>query len=593
MTDSAQPKRRRPAGVYRRMLRYTYPHWPKALIVALAMAISAATQPVFAWVLQPLVDGSFIERDPSVNKWLPPFVMAVFLVRGVLNFVSSYGLAWISRHVTAGMRSEIFETILRLPKRYYDTHSSGNLVSKLTYDVQQVAGATSTAVTILFKDGLTVVFLLAYMVWLSGWLALIFLGVGPILGILVLSVSKRFRRISRRIQKSVGAVATVTSEAVDGHAEVKIFGGKDYEAERFQKANWNIVRQGLKFVATKAATTPLIQFLAACALSVVIYLATLPTVVDKITAGTFVSFIVAVTLLLPAMKRLTDINPVIQKGIAAGISVFELVDQPIEEDTGTREVARATGGIRFHRVSFAYDQDKGDVLSEIDFAIEPGQTMALVGQSGSGKSTIANLIPRFYDPQVGQITLDGIDLRDYKLDNLRQQISLVGQHVVLFDDSVRNNIAYGGRDLSDDAIWNAAETANAAGFIRNLPDGIDTRIGENGVMLSGGQRQRLAIARALLKDAPILILDEATSALDTESERQIQEALERLMANRTTLVIAHRLSTIENADRIAVLQMGRLVETGTHADLLAKSGVYARLHSMQFSDAAANPETVS
>ena len=569
--------------IYRRLLGYVLTHWRIAAIAVVAMLVTGASEAGFAWLVKPMLDAGFVERDPEVLRLIPLGVLGIFLVRGISSFVAQYGTAWISRRVIAKLRGEVFERLLTLPRRYFDDASSGMLLSRLTYNVEQVAQAGTNAMVIIIRDCATVLFLLGYMAWLSWQLTLIFLLLGPVVIAVVLYVSKRFRRLSHRIQHSVGSIAYVAEEAIEGSDEVRIFGAQDHERARFEEANQRNTRQFMKFAATQALSTPVVQFCAALALSIVVWLATLQGSMMSVTVGTFVSFITAMLLLLQPLKRLTRVHAEIQRGIAAGESIFELIDEPTEIDEGRHDPGRCAGALRFESVEFGYSDEAGGVLHDISLEIPAGETLAIVGRSGSGKSTLVNLLPRFYDPTHGRICLDDVAIRDYRLSALRRQIALVGQQVVLFNASVAENIAYGQDPMPDrGAILAAAEAANAREFIEALPDGFDTRIGENGVLLSGGQRQRLAIARALLKDAPVLILDEATSALDSESEQHIQSALYRLMEGRTTLVIAHRLSTVERADRIIVLDAGRIIEQGSHAELLAKDGAYSALHKLQF-----------
>lgn len=569
--------------VYLRLLTYVTPFWKQATVALLCMAVVAASATGFAALMQPMIDGSFVDRNADSVRWIPFAIAGLFLVRGVAAFVSQYTMTWIGRNLIRTIRSQMFDRLLRMPTGFYDNTSSGMLLSKLTYDVEQISNAATNAVKTLVRDGLTVIGLLIYMLYLSPGLALIFFGIAPVMGLVITYVTKRFRRYSRRIQRSVGDVATVAEEGIEGHMVVKTFGGHEFEMSRFEQANERNHKQFMKFTVTKEASSPVVQFLVAMALSVVVYLATLDNIVESISPGTFMSFVAAVLILLPALRHLTDVNPTLQKGIAAGQSVFSLIDAAVEQDTGRQPLERAQGLIEYRGVTFAYSPDKGPVLRDVDLRVEPGETVALVGRSGSGKSTLVGLLPRFYEVEQGQVCLDGSSVREYPLADLRRQISLVGQQVVLFNDTIAANIAYGaGHRVSDEQVREAARSAHALDFIEALPEGFQTRVGENGVLLSGGQRQRLAIARALLKDAPILILDEATSALDTESEKKIQAALEVLMRGRTTLVIAHRLSTIENADRIVVLDGGRVVESGRHTELLERGGAYAALHRLQF-----------
>jgi len=571
--------------VYRRLVRYMRPYWKQFALASLAMGMVAAAQAASAWLIKPLLNAGFVDRDPEHIKLVALGIVAVFLVRGLATFGSEYGMAWIGRNIIRQLRSEVFDRLLTLPSRFYDETSSGMLLSTLTYNVEQVARAGSDSLTIIIRDSLTIIFLIAYMATVSWRLSLIFLAVGPIVALVVTYVSRRFRRLSHRIQRSIGTVAYIAEEAIDGHEVVRTFGAQDYERRRFEQANNRNVRQYMKFTAAKAASTPLVQFVAAIALSFVIYLATMQQAVAPIGLPSFVSFITAMGLLLQPVKRLTNVNPGIQKSIAAGDSIFELIDMAPEPDEGTHTLDRAEGRVSFESVFFAYPGGE-DVLKDISLSVEAGERLAIVGRSGSGKSTLVSLLPRFYEAQRGRVTLDGVALQDYRLADLRRQMALVGQQVVLFNDTIAANIAYGRvGQVSEEQVRAAADAANATEFIERLPAGFRTQVGQNGVLLSGGQRQRLAIARALLKDAPILILDEATSALDTESENQIQAALEHLMHGRTTFVIAHRLSTIENADRIVVLDEGRIRETGSHRELLERGGIYASLYRMQFGSA--------
>ncbi|MDX1335016.1 MAG: lipid A export permease/ATP-binding protein MsbA, partial [Gammaproteobacteria bacterium] len=500
---------------------------------------------------------------------------------------SSYFMTKVGRYVIKDMRGEMFEKFLRLPISYYDRSSSGEMLAKIIYNVEQVAGAATTVLTTLVRDSIKVLGLLGYMIYLNWKLSLLFLVVAPIIALIVTYITRRFRNLSRRIQSSMGDVTHVSEEMIDGNRVIKIFGGQDYERKRFDRVNEQNRLLHMKMVATDSAASPIIQFILAIVIAFVVYYITSQSDALGVTIGTFISFLAALAMMLTPIKSLTNINSALQKGIAAGESIFELFDTEEERDQGKQRIERARGAIQYRDVSYAYDEAKGDVLSNVNLEISPGETVAFVGRSGSGKTTLVNLLTRFYDIERGEVLLDGANLQSYALDSLRNQFAYVGQDVTLFNDTIANNIAYARAGSADiEEIREAARAAHALDFIEALPDGFETMVGENGVLLSGGQRQRLAIARALMKDAPILILDEATSALDTEAERHIQAALETLMQNRTTLVIAHRLSTVENADNIVVMQEGRIIEQGTHADLIGKGGQYARLHQMQFSESA-------
>ncbi len=572
-------------AIYRRLLAYVRPHLRAFIIAAIALSIVGVTESTFAWLIKPIIDGSFVKKDPSIIKMAPVALILLFLVRGVASYFSDYWMMWVARQVINKLRGQMFSQLLRLPVSFYDHTPSGTLLSKLTYDVEQVAMASSQVISIVLRDTITTVGLLGLMFYYDWVLAVILLIGTPFIAWVIREINRRFRRYSSRIQSSIGHITEIAGEAIDGQRVIKTFGGQRYEDERFTAANEENRRLNMRMEATSAAAVPLIQWIAATAAAGVIFVATRDQNLQQLTAGTFVSFVAAMMMLLPPMKRLAGVMSSLQRGVSAAESIFKLIDTPAEIDKGTHHVGRCSGHVEYRGVHFAYEADKGNVLHDVSFNIEAGQTVAFVGRSGSGKSTLVGLLPRFYNLQKGSILLDGVDIRDLPLEELRDQMSLVSQHITLFNDTIANNIAYGRMaGTSREAIIAAAEAAHAMEFIRDLPLGLDTLVGENGVLLSGGQRQRLAIARALLKDSPILILDEATSALDTQSERHIQAALEQLMKNRTTLVIAHRLSTIEGADKIIVMDKGQVVESGRHDELLRAGGQYAALHNMQFAE---------
>jgi subfamily B ATP-binding cassette protein MsbA len=491
-------------------------------------------------------------------------------------------MGWVSNNVISALRQAMFSQMLRLPTRYYTDNISGRLMSRIAYDVTGVSSAATMAITSLLKDSLSIVGLMAWLIYLNWKLTLITVAMVPFIALVVSAFGRRLRRLTWGQQESMGTLTQVLQEAIEGHKVVKIFGGQAYEEERFHRSVREQHGYAMRGTVANSGQSPIVQFFAAFALACIMAVALRQAANDQTTVGSFVSFITAMLMVLPPLRRVTDVNAPIQRGLAAAQSVFSLIDEAVEDDRGEVELGRARGLVEFDRVTFTYPGAARPALDEVSFAIRPGESAALVGPSGSGKTTAANLLPRFYHPNLGEIRIDGHRLEDIRLASLRANIALVSQDVVLFNDSIAANIAYGGlRDASIEEIRAAARAAHALEFIDALPQGFDTLIGENGVKLSGGQRQRLAIARAILKDAPILILDEATSALDTESERQVQAALDELMRGRTTLVIAHRLSTIERADRIVALAGGRKVEEGSHAELLQQDGLYARLHSMQ------------
>ena len=574
--------------LYLRLLHFVRPYWRTFMVSLLATAVLAATEPAMAALLKPLLDGSFVEKDPTMIRLMPLLLVGIFAVRGVSGFVSAVALIGVSSKVVMDLRTIMFERLLNLPSRYYDDHPTGIVLSKVTYNVSQVSEAATKALVILVRDSIAIVGLLAWMLYLNWKLSLIAFVLAPVISVTVKFISKRLRVLSRSLQHTMGELTHALEEVISGHRVVKLYAGEEAERRKFQKINNWVRRYNMKQVVASETNVPVVQMLAVIALSVMVYLASLQSLDNEVTIGGFVSFFTAMALLLSPLKRLTSINTALQRGLAAAESVFTLVDEEPEADHGTRAVEQPRGRIEYRGVSLVYDRSERPALEAIDCTIEPGENVALVGLSGSGKSTFVNLLPRFYTPTGGQILLDGVDIQELRLADLRRHIALVSQEVVLFNASVRENIAYGATaDASEAEIIRAARAAHAMEFIEAMPEGLDTMIGERGTRLSGGQRQRLAIARAILKNAPILILDEATSALDTQSERHIQEALETLKQGRTTLTIAHRLSTIESADRIIVLDQGRIVEQGSHAELVAHGGIYSRLHTLQFTHAEA------
>jgi subfamily B ATP-binding cassette protein MsbA len=571
-------------GIYKRLLVYVKPLKFFFILSVIGNAIYAGASAYMAKALEFVIQT--VENPTDENRiLLPALIVALFAMRGLGGFLGGYYIAYVGRHIVHKIRTQVFDRYLTLPSRFFDSSSSGHLISRITYNVEQVSSAATDAVTIIVREGLTVVGLFAVMMSSNWKLTLIFLGIGPFIGIMVGFVSKRFRKLSKRIMASVGNVTHVASEVVNGYRVVRIFGGEKYEADRFSDASQYNLKQSLKMEMTKSVSTPVIQILVSLAIAILIWIALDPSIRGNMTAASFVVLIAAASTMAKPIRQLTQVNEKIQRGVTASRDLFNIMDTPQEKDQGTIEVTRVKGELVFKNVSFKYETSPQPILKNINLTIKAGETVALVGRSGSGKSTMANLIPRFYELDAGEITLDGIPIDHIKLRSLRDQIALVTQQVTLFNDTLAKNIAYGCLDgASLEQLQDVAKKANALSFIEEKEYGFDTLVGDNGISLSGGQRQRIAIARALLKDAPILILDEATSALDTESEKMIQSELDHLMKGRTTLVIAHRLSTVENADKIVVMDQGHIIEQGKHQELLDANGEYAKLYRMNFAD---------
>ena len=572
--------------LYFRLLTYTFNHKIVFIISILAMAVFAVTDTAFAALIKPLLDGSFVDKDPETIRLFPFLLIGLFLLRSIAGFISTYGIAWVGRSVVKEIREQMFDKLVHTPTRTYDFSSSGELLSKVTYDTEQVAEAATKAVTVIVRDGLTVIGLIGLMFYQSFILSIGILIIGPVIAIFIKVMSVRFRDTSKHIQQSMGFITNVVEELIAGHRVVKIFGGEKSEKKSFEGVNENNKNRHLKLALIQGISIPLVQFVVAIFLAGIIYFVTSDAYITDISVGTFMSFITAMILVFAPLKRLAEINVVLQRGLAASESIFTLLDSKSEMEqkpTDSITLDEKFTMIRFNNITFSYDNKK-DILQNIDFTVKKGATCAIVGRSGSGKSTLMNLLPRFYELSNGSISFDNKDISKSSLQNLRSLIAYVGQDLTLFNDTIKNNIAYGLLENKDfNEIQSAAKTSHAEEFIKTFDKGYDTLVGDNGVLLSGGQRQRIAIARAILKDSPILLLDEATSSLDSQSEKLIQGALEDLQRNRTTIVIAHRLSTIEKADEIIVLDKGRIVEQGTHETLMANNKIYTNLYKIQFS----------
>ncbi|MFP1917868.1 lipid A ABC transporter ATP-binding protein/permease MsbA [Lonsdalea quercina] len=568
---------------FRRLWPMITPFKTGLFVAGVALVMNAASDTLMLSLLKPLLDDGFGKADRNVLVWMPLAIIGLMVMRGISSYISSYCVAWVSGKVVMNMRRRLFSHIMGMPVSFFDQQSTGTLLSRITYDTEQVAASSSDALVTVIREGASIIGLFILMFWYSWQLSLILIVIAPIVSYSIRLVSKRFRNISKNMQNTMGQVTTSAEQMLKGHKEVLIFGGQKVEAERFDSVSNRMRQQNMKMVSASSISDPVVQFIASLALAFVLYAASFPSVMETLTAGTITVVFSAMFTLMRPLKSLTNVNAQFQRGMAACQTLFTILDMEQETDKGKRVIERAKGDLEFRHVDFAYPGKETLALNDISLHVPPGKTVALVGRSGSGKSTIANLITRFYDIQSGEIILDGHDLRDYTLSSLRNQVALVSQNVHLFNDTIANNIAYAyDESFSREDIERAATMAHAMDFISKMENGLDTVIGENGVLLSGGQRQRIAIARALLRDCPILILDEATSALDTESERAIQSALDELQKDRTALVIAHRLSTIENADEILVVEDGRIIERGNHHDLIVRDGAYAQLHKMQF-----------
>ncbi len=571
--------------LYRRLLSYVKPYRKVFFFAIIGMIVVAITQPGLPYLIKGITDKGFIARDSEYIRMIPVYLILLFLIRGAATFASQFGIYWVGRRVIFDIRREMFQRMIHLPTAFFDENHSAKLVAKLIYDVEQVATAATSALTTVVKDGLTVTLLLLYLVYLDWRLTLMFLIIGPLVAVFVRFMSKRFRTVSTSIQSSMGHIAHVAKEAIEGQRILKTYGGHKKETRYFEQANEENRQMYLRKAKISAMAIPVVEMFIALSLAGLIAFMLTRADQNSATVGSFIAFLTAVLLLMPPIRRLTKINEPVQTGIAAAQSVFMLMDEQEEKDSGEGILESIKGHVEFKQVGFRYHPNDDPVLEDISFEIVPGNVVALVGASGSGKSTIASLMARFYDPQQGQILIDGIDVCTLGLKNLRKQLAVVPQETILFDGSLAENITYGSEgEISQEALIKAADAANVTEFVRGLPDGMDSQIGERGVRLSGGQRQRIAIARAIYKDAPVLVLDEATSALDTRSERHVQEAMQHLMEKRTTLVIAHRLSTIEHADKIIVLHEGQILEQGSHEELLKKNSAYAELYLRKFTD---------
>ena len=582
MSERVDPRSRE---VYSRLWRYVTPYKLIGLIAVIGMAATAVIEGGLVLLLEPLMDEALVAQNLTTAKWLPIAFVTIFILRGISGFATEASLGWIGRSVISSLRRDVFRKFLTLPIRFFDSQTTGPLLSRMTYNVEMVAESVTSVVTIAIRDVLTVFAAIGVMLYQSPTLTVFVAFLFPFVAVIVRILGIAFRRYSGRIQDSVGEVTQVTEEIVRGNQVVKAFSGYEYEKDRLDEVDERNRKQNLKLIRVRSLGVAVTQVVFGVGVAAVIYFASRESIDGDLSPGQFISFFSAMMLMLQPVRRITNVNATLQRGVAGADSLFMIMDEDDEMDSGTVAPERVNGDVEFRNVSFSYGGENGAVLKDISVRVERGKTLAVVGHSGSGKSTLASLLPRFYEIDSGEILIDGTSVTDYTLASLRDSISFVTQDVVLFNDTIGNNLAYGQlREKSDAEFQAAAEAAHVAEFVSDLPQGFDTMVGDRGVLLSGGQRQRIAIGRALLKNAPVLILDEATSSLDSKSERRIQEALNELMRNRTTIVIAHRLSTVERADQIIVLDAGKIIESGTHAKLLAANGHYAALYRMQFSD---------
>jgi subfamily B ATP-binding cassette protein MsbA len=571
-------------AVYSRLWRYVMPHKLVGLIAMVSMAGAALIEAAMVYLVEPLMDETLVQHNLETSRWIPFAFIGIFIARGTAGFATEASLGWIGRSVISSLRRDVFNKYLTLPARFIEKHATGPMLSRMTYNVEMVAESVTSVVVVMVRDLLTAIAAMGVMIYQSVRLFVFVMIIVPVIAALVRVLGNAFRRYSGRIQDSVGEVSQVAEEVLTGHRVVKIFGGYDYESERLAEVDARNFRQNLKLIRSRSLGVAVIQVFFGVGVAGVIYAAGVESLNGNLSPGSFMSFFGAMMLMLQPLRRITNVTAILQRGVAAGESLFRIIDEKDEIDSGAFRNDEVHGKVEFRNVSFSYDDEHSPVLQGVSFAVDAGKSIAIVGHSGAGKSTLVGLLPRFYDVTSGEILLDGTPVQEYELTNLRSNISLVSQDVILFNDTIANNLAYGQlRQCSHAELLQAAEAAHVMEFVQDLPDGLDTIVGDRGILLSGGQRQRIAIGRALLKNSPVLILDEATSSLDTKSERRIQEALRNLMQDRTTLVIAHRLSTVESADQIIVLDQGSIVESGTHEELLGAGGIYADLYEMQFS----------